>query len=222
MEKRALVFIDGFNLYHSIDNTRSFHPYKWLDLSRLVQRFLTSSEILSGIRYFTAYTTWNPAKQSRHHAYVTILEQHLGVKVILGQFQEKERKSNVRCEHPCEPSNNGIKCGKKFISHEEKKTDVNIAVEILTSCVKDECDSIYMVSGDNDLIPALEATKELFPSVKIHVILPINSKAKKMMQSCNENGFKYMRVNEGHLRDSQLPEKVVIGSRVYSRPSGWK
>ena len=74
MTKQVIAFIDGFNLYHSIQNDKALHKYKWLDLNRLVQGFPTSKEHLEEIRYFTAYTDWNPARKSRHHTCVKALE----------------------------------------------------------------------------------------------------------------------------------------------------
>lgn len=204
MTKQVIAFIDGFNLYHSIQNDKALHKYKWLDLNRLVQGFPTSKEHLEEIRYFTAYTDWNPARKSRHHTCVKALEGS-GVKVIFGQFVERERTSLVPCGHPCSTSSTKSTCGKKFTSHEEKKTDVNIAVGILKVCITGSCDSIYLLTGDNDIVPALEAVKSLFPAIDVRVLLPIRASAKKMMEMCSKNGFKYMRIKEEHLAAAQLP-----------------
>ena len=221
MTKRAIAFIDGFNLYHSIQNNRALHKYKWLDLNRLVQGFLTSKEHLEEVCYFTAYTDWNPDRKSRHHTYVKALEGS-GVKVIFGQFVERERISLVPCNRPCSPSSTKTKCGKKFTSHEEKKTDVNIAVSILKACVTGSCDSIYLLTGDNDIVPALEAVNAHFPEIDVRVILPIRAKAKKMMDTCSKNRFKYMRIKEGHLAAAQLPESVVVSGQTFTRPPTWE
>lgn len=218
--KRAIAFIDGFNLYHSIHNDLTFHKYKWLDLNSLVRRFLTTKEHLKEVCYFTAYTDWNPARKSRHHTYVKALEGS-GVKVIFGQFIEREKASTVRCTNPCSVSTTKKMCGKTFTFHEEKKTDVNIAVSILKACITGSCDSIYLLTGDNDIVPALEAAKELFPTIDVRVILPINAKAKKMMNTCSKNGFKYFRIKEEHLDKAQFPASVVVNGQTFTRPSTW-
>ncbi len=220
MTKRAIAFIDGFNLYHSIQNDKALHKYKWLDLNRLVQGFLSSKEHLGEVCYFTAYTDWNPARKSRHHTYVKALEGS-GVKVIFGQFVERERTSLVPCGCPCTTSSTKSICGKKFTSHEEKKTDVNIAVSILKACITGSCDSIYLLTGDNDIVPALEAVKTLFPAIDVRVILPIRARAKKMMDTCLKNGFKYMRIKEGHLASAQLPASVIVDGQMFTRPGTW-
>ena len=100
-------------------------------------------------------------------------------------------------------------------------TDVSIAINILKACVLGVCDAIYLISGDNGLVPALETVKELFPKVRIRVILPINAKAKNLMNTCKRNGFKYQRIKEFHLASSQFPDPVVIEKNSYSKPTHW-
>ena len=221
MAARAVAFIDGFNLYHSIDKDRSLHKYKWLDLKSLVQHFLTTTEFLQEVHYFTAYPDWNPERTSRHHAYVKVL-QSTGVHVTLGQFVEREKLSLVKCQQPCVPGRSTHICGKTYTSHEEKLTDVNIAVNILRACITNSCDSIYLLTGDNDIVPALETANKLFSNMRIRVLLPVHAQAKNMMASCTKNGFKYMRISTQHLADSQFPDNVNVSGKTYSRPPTWK
>ena len=218
--KRAAYFIDGFNLYHSLDNNPSFRKYKWLDLSALCKIFITKDEELADVFYFTAYTYWNSGRQVRHRMYVTINEAQ-GCKAVLGQFQERARISRVMCVCPCLPGSDQRYCGKKYLAHEEKMTDVNIAVNILKTCVQRTCDAVYLLSGDNDLVPALETARSLSPDTRIRVVLPINAKAKKLMAVCKKNEFKYMRIKEEHLAKSQFPDPVVINGKTYSKPAHW-
>lgn len=165
--KRSAFFIDGYNLYHSLDSAPRFRRYKWLDLRKLALGFsVPPYEELRAVRYFTAFADWRPASSARHRMYVSALET-VGVETILGRFQEKQ----LTCRAP-----NG--CGKTFLAHEEKMTDVNIAVSIVESCVADRFDVIYLVSGDNDLVPALEAVRRLSSKTKITVVLPIGARAK--------------------------------------------
>lgn len=206
--KRAVFFIDGFNFYHSIANEKSFHRFKWIDYSSLASKFIKANETITQVILFTAYATWNEDKVARHKLYVKILKYH-GIEVILGRFQKKDCICRAKCKLP-------------YTSHEEKLTDVNIAVELLKSCVKDDFDVAYLISGDNDLVPALKAVKEICPTKKLNVILPINSKAKSMIKTCNNNGFGYSRIKKKHLESSQLPERITIEGQLYTRPPSWK
>ena len=58
MEK-TIFFIDGLNLYNSIENERNFNKYKWINLSKLAKNFITKKEHIEEIYYFTALTPLN-------------------------------------------------------------------------------------------------------------------------------------------------------------------
>jgi hypothetical protein len=109
----------------------------------------------------------------------------------------------------------------KFPVHEEKLTDVNIAVSIVEACVKQQCDILYLVSGDNDLVPALEAAKRLCPAIEITVVLPINARAKTLTQICHQNGYAVAKISESYLAVSQFPVQVDIGGKIYTKPPTW-
>jgi len=218
--KRASFFIDGFNLYHSIANTRGFNRYKWLNLWSLCGKFITASEEINNVFYFTAYANWKPSSASRHRAYVAA-NQCFGCQPIFGKFIEKDRVSLVECSQPCAPKNGKNKCNKTFKIHEEKMTDVNIAVQLLKTCVTGVCDAAYLVSGDNDLIPALVTAHELCPTIDFRVVIPPNAKARSLTKACLEHGFKYLSINEKHLAASQLPNSVISGYKTYTRPNHW-
>lgn len=52
-------------------------------------------------------------------------------------------------------------CGAAVGFQKEKRTDVNLAVEIVRAASADEPpDAVLLVSGDTDLIPALEAAQD--------------------------------------------------------------
>ena len=193
-----MFFVDGFNLYHALDSDIRFHKCKWLNLYALaLQISQPPYEILQQVKYFTAYPTWKPFPTlSRHRAYVKAL-QSVDVEVTFGRFQEKTRI----CRAP-----GG--CGLKFSVHEEKLTDVNIAVSIIEACVMKQSDILYLVSCDNDLVPALEAAKRLCPAVEITVLLPINAKAKTLTKICHQNGYGIAKINEPYLAASQFPDQI--------------
>ena len=46
---RIAFFIDGFNLFHSLDNNPAYHKYKWLNLSSLAEKFTTKQDEIKSI-----------------------------------------------------------------------------------------------------------------------------------------------------------------------------
>ena len=210
MGKRSIFFVDGFNLYHSLDGNSNFHKYKWLDLHKLAIQFSHPPyEYLQGIRYFTAIASWKPDSASRHNAYIRAL-QSVGVQVTFGRFQEKLRRCRAIAG-----------CGKSYTIHEEKLTDVNIAVSIVEACVTNQCDILYLVSGDNDLVPALETAKRLCVGIEITVVLPIDAKAKMLTKICHANSYTVAKISEQYLAASQFPNPVFVNGKTYHKPISW-
>ena len=223
VNNRAAFFIDGFNLYHSIDNNPAFHKYKWLDLSALCRQFLKPAESVENIYYFTARPVWNQGKLTRHDMYIEICKS-VGCKVIMGSFQKIECVSRVQCGQPCNsaiPVNSQALCNKKYLAREEKKTDVNIAVQIMAACMEQSCDAIYLISGDNDLVPPLEAVRRLFRKIEISVLSPPHLKTQKLQKTCECNGFNYHYINQVNLHRALLPNPVVIRGHKYYCPKHW-
>lgn len=153
---RSSFFIDGFNLYHALRRLDGAH-LKWVNLRALMERQTSRSETISTIYYFSAYADWLPGPRSRHEKYVSALSA-TGVEIILGNFKKKDRY----CSH----------CKQTTIGHEEKETDVNIALCMLNEAYKDSYDRAYVVSRDSDLKPAIAMVRSVFPHKEIVVVAP--------------------------------------------------
>jgi len=61
---RVSFFIDGFNVYHALEDQKSFHKFKWLDYSALAKCFISTKDTITDIYYFTSYTDWQPDKMA--------------------------------------------------------------------------------------------------------------------------------------------------------------
>ena len=209
MDKRIVFFFDGFNLWHALDhnpalrNKNQYHKYKWLNLHRLAQCFVPEKEI-AGLYYFTALAVWDPNKVARHKTYISALRS-VGAKIIFGNFKLRDKKC-----HLCQ----GI-----YKAYEEKHTDVNIAITLFQSALKDEYDTAIIVSGDSDLVPAIEAVKMTFPGKQMGVMIPIGRRAELLKQVTD---FK-MKIKESHLAISQFPDEINLGEgTMLKRPESWK
>lgn len=74
------VYIDGFNLYHAIDNTGR-NDLKWISHKTLARTFLKDGDVLQRLAFFTAVLTWDHQKQRRHRNFIAAQLAH-GVEVI--------------------------------------------------------------------------------------------------------------------------------------------
>lgn len=203
---RVSFFIDGFNFYHSLESKSRYRKYKWIDYSKLVKFFVTSKDQIVDIIYFTSYAFWDQEKKKRHKILVDALRLR-GVKIVFGKFKIRDKKCRI--------------CKSTYKIPEEKQTDINIAVKLMESAINDEFDTAILVTGDSDLVPAVEAMKRIFPAKRIGLLIPIGRSSIELENTCD---FK-ARVKEKHLISSQFPDTIVLDSKkgiVLQRPSSWK
>ena len=199
---RVNVYIDGFNLYHS--TLQHAHPdCRWLNLMELSRRFINpKTEEIRDVYYFSAIASWVPERAKKHLLYIYALRS-VGVKDVLGQFSLRERKCRL--------------CGGSYKSHEEKKTDINIAVTLLGDAVADKFDTALILSGDSDLAPVATKLKQICPDKKTGIIVPKGQYAINLRQ--NADFFK--KIQTGDLRKSLLPSQVVYKGKTITAPQGW-
>lgn len=200
---RITFFIDGFNLYHSLANNQQYRKYKWLNLYKLAEKFITKNDKIENIYYFTALATWDLNKVQRHKIYVKALESQ-NIKVVYGKFKRKDKTCRL--------------CHRTYHTFEEKQTDVNIAIYLFELAYKDEYDTAVILSGDSDLIPSIRAIRSIFPSKLIWTIIPIGRNAEELKNFSD----KHMKIKEYHLRDSLFPDEIDINGIKIICPPSWK
>lgn len=62
---------------------------------------------------------------------------------------------------------------RRFETHEEKRTDVNIALHMLDDLYRHQCERFILISGDSDLVPAIELVAARLPTAKVNVYIPV-------------------------------------------------
>lgn len=185
MTKRTYVYVDGFNLYHALDDLRRPH-LKWVDLWSLSEKLLRPNEHLEAVKYFSAYATWREASYRRHQRYVSALEVQ-GVNAVLGRFKDK----SVRCKE----------CRETYKTHEEKETDVNIGAHLLADALQNRFDRALVISADTDLNAAVSLAREETKRKLIDVVAPPRRKGR--------NSFALFEIAPGKVANSLLPEVLL-------------
>lgn len=202
---RVSAFVDGFNLYHALDDTRRHH-LKWLDLRALCIAFAPSPQhALGSVYYFSAYATWRPDAYARHRVFVAA-PQARGVVPVMGLFKQKDRACRA--------------CGSHWTDHEEKETDVNIALHLLRDAQQDRYDRALLISGDSDLAPAVRMVRNLFPQKDFRIIAPYNRGYSMDLVTAAGGVLHARRMKLVHVERSLLPEHVLAadGTLVATRP----
>ena len=206
---RVLFLVDGFNIFHALHDTPKYHKYKWLDYSALAKCFIRPNDKIVGVLWFTAYTNWGTASRLDRHKNLRKALEWKGVEVVLGKFKWRDRRCKL--------------CGQIYKSHEEKQTDVNIAIRLFQGAIENVFDTVMIVTADGDLIPAIKAVKKSFPSKKIGLIVPIGrwKNAHELRNMCDFS----REMKPRHLRNSQFPDIIVVDptkGTTLCRPPTWK
>ncbi len=200
--ERLICFVDGFNLYHALDSLRQQH-LKWLDLRKLFSHFVRSkSQIITQVLFFSAYPTWKPDSYHRHRLYVSALMAS-GVIPVMGHFKKKSKMC--------------LKCGAKWEGHEEKETDVNLALALLDLAYKDMYDRALVLSRDSDLAPAIRKVKQNFPEKQITILAPHNYRhSAELIKAADD----HTTISLKHISTSLFPAHIydVGGNLVVERP----
>jgi uncharacterized LabA/DUF88 family protein len=208
---RVACFIDGFNLYHTVDDLRDdagqpVHFLKWLDLWSLASAFTTpQTQELANVYYFSAYATWLHDAYIRHCAHTSVLESR-GVTLVMGKFKQKSRECR--------------KCGAQWIAHEEKESDVNFAVELVKQAHIGGVDHALLITADSDLCPAICLVAESFRHLTLQVLTPPN--AYNLARELR-NTVPTVRIRKKHLHANLLPAQVVLkNGHTVVRPSKYE
>ncbi len=201
----SYVYIDGFNLYYN--SVKKYPCYKWLDLYNLSENLFPKNKIIK-VKYFTAYVKSidDPQKLFRQKIYLKALEKFLGdkIEIYYGHFSthwKTFRVAKKQEERPEKDASNQSIC---VIKHEEKGSDVNLAVHLLNDAFNNLFKKAIVISNDTDLTEALKLVKEygktiglVNPSGKTKCAAPLNKYA-------SFHGVLSKRI----LRLSQLPDPI--------------
>lgn len=219
MNKKRIVFlIDGFNLYHSIvtclKENRLSNKYKWLNYKKLCQSFLKNqTEEIGEVVLYTAYAHWRSKEAVyRHKKFIQAL-RYYGVKIVFGNFKEKDRRCPI--------------CKEYIKQHEEKETDVNIALDIIDYTLNKDFDGIYIISGDSDLKPAIERAKKYINtsnnllSKTIKIIFPYKQHTNALKKIVGKENA--MGIKKHHIETSLMDEEICIeNEKIIKRPEKWQ
>ena len=213
-KKRCTIYVDGFNWYFGIFQHRP--AWKWLNVQSFFEALRLDEDVVA-VKFFTALV--DPLKhvstrRDRQKRYMRALGTLPKVKIILGKYQER----TVTCRaHDCMRR-------LEYQVPEEKKTDVNMAVNLLEDAFRGLTDSMVIVSGDSDLEPAVEWVRRNYPQIKITVYIPVLEDEREERRNHN---YHRMGVTCKPLPLADIPRHVfpatvrVNESETITRPDEW-
>lgn len=204
LERRAF-YIDGFNLYFGLKD-KGWRKYYWLNLQELCLRLTPNHQQLVKVRYFTARISGpNNDKRLRQKTYLQALETLPLVEIHYGHYLAHPQKC--------------LKCGHTFTRFSEKKSDVNLAVAMLTDALDDLYDIAVVISADSDLVPAIDAIRKHAPNKRIGLLSPPERGSAALKNCCH---FYVGSLGEAVIRKSQFSDNVTSKTGYpLTRPGHW-
>ncbi len=232
--RRAIVYIDGLNLYGSALKGSN---YKWLDLLSMAKTLMPAGVELAAVKYFTAdlapHISEDPKTPQRQKTYLRALKA-TGVDVRRGTFvQNTEFRSvseneswNERMVPPLESDlanqldraeqGSGRPWKVRVRLPEEKFTDVAIGVELVDDFHNHRCDLSILITNDSDLMPAI--AKVIEQGHEVGVFSPSNTVSRHLKRSASWSRPLRPNIFVRH----QLPDIVHDGRSKFECPKVWK
>lgn len=198
---RAGFYIDGFNFYHAVADQNQPH-LKWMCYRALAEELKLRTETVEFVKIFTAYATHLPPSMVRHRVAVKAW-QCRGCEVVLGEFKRKFTFCKT--------------CRTTTKAHEEKESDVNIALHLLEDCRNGRMDVAYILTGDSDISPAFKMAMKVYPHIDLVTVPPPGRIVCKAIKSL---GPRTASVNWGQVHKCLMPKEIVdaTGKVVATRP----
>lgn len=215
--KKTIFYVDGFNLHHGLLKGT---PDQWLDLERFASALLPrpdEHEIVA-VKYFTARIRYNPADPQAAFSqdrYLEALGSLPKVKIIEGfykRFQVKLPFAKEPCKS-CEKVPYGI-----VYRTVEKRSDVNLATEMMADVLRKSADTFVVVSGDVDFAAPL-----CFIRHEMGLRTLVFNPHDKVCEELRRFTSYYKNIPRDLPGKCQLPETVTLANgHTIHRPPTWK
>lgn len=205
MEKqKVIVYIDGFNFYHGMKD-KGWRKYYWLDVVSFFEKFMKQDQELLEVKYFSA-PSLDDQKRDRQNKFFQANKTNNKFILVLGKYFKK----NISC----------FNCKKQIRQYEEKRTDVNIATQLILDVVKHKNDISILVTADSDLIPPLLALKDLDPNHKVLIFFPPKRFSNDLK---NHSNFSIdLDRYETRFKDCQFNKTVELNNKtIIKKPEHW-
>ena len=215
---RAIIYVDGFNLYYGCLKKSA---YKWLNLEKLGQLLLGKNYEISKIKYFTAKAIdyKHNGVTTRQAYYLKALQTITKIEVIYGKF--KQREKSIFIDPPLDvvihPGTAPIKKSIfKGASFEEKGTDVNLATQLLIDLYEERFDCALIISNDTDYKMAVQQVKKKGKTIFI-INTRLNSQPDIELRKVSHTHTR--KLTEDILKKAQFPDVV---HETLRKPKKWE
>ncbi|MDX8386056.1 MAG: NYN domain-containing protein [Gallionella sp.] len=217
---RTIVYVDGYNLYYGLLKSS---PHKWLDLFKLFnEHVLDENAELLEIRYYTApvLSKMSDSQESsnRQRQYLQALRKMPPYKVQIIEGRIQQATPYLRLVRPIEEAPELKKV--QVYEFNEKKTDVNLASDMISGAWTGAYEQLILCSNDSDHEGALATIRKHHLGIRIGLVAPIQgSDSRKISHDLTALAHWGKILSTVHLANAQLPEKIPHTS--IHKPTSW-
>lgn len=210
------VYIDAGNLYYGL--LRDNPSVKWLDPFALARALIKSDHAITSVKFYTARVRTFPYDAEaveRQRIYLRAISEIKGLKIVEGYYNRNKvwmPAVSTECRNCKETTDGKV----RIVKLEEKRTDVNIATDMLYDVFTDNIDAVALISGDSDFIAPLDLIRREGKQVLVF------DPHERFSDICYHASY-YAHIPRDLPAKCQLPEIIPIGThgRTIHRPAAW-
>jgi hypothetical protein len=210
---KAIVYVDGFNLYRRLVKNTNF---KWLNVAAMCDLLLPEVEVIK-VKYFSAKVSAPPHDQNqpmRQSIYFRALETDSRIDLIFGHF---EHRPKWLPRFPWRYKFNGKPVLKRIYYMKEKGSDVNLAAHLMRDALLNKAEAFIVVTNDSDQVLPLKLLKQETIGM-LGIMVPDAAPSKELMKL----GLPIMKkIREGVLEACQFPEVLKDKHGEIVKPKSW-
>lgn len=193
---RTVVYIDGYNLYYGLLRKTSL---KWLDLFALFRDHVLDPDV-ELVQVLQALRKMYPEQ-------IAIIE---GKIIASTPFQRLVKPI------PEAPTLERV----QVYDFNEKKTDVNLAADLIAGAWTGAYEQAVVCSNDTDLEAAVAAVRRHHPGIRLGLVAPIpGNDHRRISTDLSQHAHWSKPLSPVHLEKAQLPERIP--HLALRKPEGW-
>ena len=213
---KVIALVDGFNMYHALDQrghlgTYPYRRFKWINYRKLAACFVPRADSITSVKWFTAECPWKgragEQKRIRHRALIRANRSE-DVEVVNGYFRPVTKTQRLILPR-------GLI---QYETYEEKRSDVALAVTLASLALQQAYDKAVLITADSDMIPAVQEAKRAHSGGMIINAVPIERRARALANYVDQQ----ISMRQKHLALSQFPDHLELPTgRALDRPIEW-
>ncbi len=217
---RTVVYVDGYNLYYGLLRKTTL---KWLDLFALFRDHVLDPEVdLVEVRYYTAPVLGrmcdNQESPQRQRQYLQALRKMYPTQITVIEGKIIATTPFQRLVKPIAEAP-GLQMVQVY-DFTEKKTDVNLAADLIAGAWTGAYEQAVVCSNDSDLEAALATVLRHHPDIRLGLVAPIpGDDRRRISTDLSQHAHWSKPLSPVHLRNAQLPERIPHSA--LRKPESW-